>query len=639
MRLRVRIAAVLGAMVIALGSPAATAGAPADVRDAVASFDYTRNMQPMGYSARVVPPSGTGAGIFNSDLAFSGTTAIQGSYEGFRIIDISAPDNPVQITNYTGCVGGTTTGNQGDVIVWGSILVRSWNSPTPAGGRMCGEVFTPAGQEGVHVFDISNPLNPVALAFVATPCGSHTASGVPDPANNRLLVYNSPSSAAVGCRGIDILQVPLGNPAGASYLRFEPSGDPAPLPFEVVVDAPSSAAGSYQATGAEFGPPPDATGVSGAIVIVNAGPSTEFPTATPTQGCGPLVDFPAGAIALVDRGTCGFVIKAANAQAAGASAMIVANNAPGAPITMGGTDPTITIPSVMVSQADGATIKAGLPATGTVRAAEQPATPDRSCHDTGVILGSVNLAACAGGNGFTVWSLDPAHGGSLQDPAILYSKSIPGVTIGHSASFTWDGAVLVFGHEPGGGGQAQCQATSPEVNRTLFFFEARSGDPLGTFLHPRAQTATENCTWHNYNIVPTDKRYVMVSGNYQSGVSVVDFTNPSNAVEVAYADPAPLSDTSLILGGDWSTYWYDGRIYESDITRGLIVWNLNDRAVAGARMMGHLNPQTQETSFAFKGTAGGKDKAAGAAEFAAVTADAELNPVIPEGTYRFDQGD
>jgi hypothetical protein len=48
------------------------------------------------------------------------------------------------------------------------------------------------------------------------------------------------------------------------------------------------------------------------------------------------------------------------------------------------------------------------------------------------------------------------------------------------------------------------------------------------------------------------------------------------------------------LGGDWSTYWYDGRIYESDITRGLLVWKLNDRAVAGARRLGHLNPQTQE---------------------------------------------
>jgi hypothetical protein len=157
--------------------------------------------------------------------------------------------------------------------------------------------------------------------------------------------------------------------------------------------------------------------------------------------------------------------------------------------------------------------------------------------------------------------------------------------------------VLVFGHEPGGGGEPRCQASSSEVDRTLFFFRARTGEPLGTLLHPRPQTQFENCTWHNYNVVPTDRRYVLVSGNYQSGISVVDFTDPANAREIAFADPAPLSATSLIVGGDWSTYWYDGRIYQSDIRRGLIVWNLSDPAVAGARKLGHLNPQTQETSF------------------------------------------
>lgn len=154
--------------------------------------------------------------------------------------------------------------------------------------------------------------------------------------------------------------------------------------------------------------------------------------------------------------------------------------------------------------------------------------------------------------------------------------------------------MLVFGHEPGGGAQARCQATSSITDRSLFFFDARSGTDLGSFVMPRVQTATENCTWHNYNVVPTDKRYVLVSAGYQSGISVVDFTDPANAHEVGFADPAPLSETQLILGGDWSDYWYDGLIYESDITRGLLVWNLSDNATAGARKLGHLNPQTQE---------------------------------------------
>jgi hypothetical protein len=68
--------------------------------------------------------------------------------------------------------------------------------------------------------------------------------------------------------------------------------------------------------------------------------------------------------------------------------------------------------------------------------------------------------------------------------------------------------------------------------------------------------------------------------------------------EIAYADPAPLinpdNPAAIEGGGDWSSYWYDGRIYESDMTRGLLIWNLTDPAVAGARKLGHLNPQTQE---------------------------------------------
>lgn len=94
--------------------------------------------------------------------------------------------------------------------------------------------------------------------------------------------------------------------------------------------------------------------------------------------------------------------------------------------------------------------------------------------------------------------------------------------------------------------------------------------------------------------MPTDRRYLLVGGNYQAGFSVVDFTDPAAAEEVAYADPAPLVPTQL--GGDWSTYWYNNRIYESDITRGLLIWNLSGRYEAGAKKLPHLNPQTMEFS-------------------------------------------
>jgi hypothetical protein len=140
----------------------------------------------------------------------------------------------------------------------------------------------------------------------------------------------------------------------------EPPCGPNAQPNTVIVDPPSSAAGKYPASGAAFGPQPPEEGVSGDFVLVNDG------SANPTHGCQPLIDFPAGAVALVDRGSCTFVQKVNNAQDAGAVAVIVVNSVPGDPITMGGSDPGITIPSVMVSLAHGTIIKGGLPASGTV---------------------------------------------------------------------------------------------------------------------------------------------------------------------------------------------------------------------------------------------------------------------------------
>lgn len=432
MRSPIRLALVVVLIMGGLAIPTPASAAPVD--DAVSTFTYTRNLHPRGVSPRT--------GTINSDLAFWGDLAVQGNYVGFRLIDISRPSRPVQLLDYQDCAG-----NQGDVLIWDNILIRSWNSPAPAGATCDGQPV-PVGFEGLHVFDISKRSDPrlltaVNLSATTTPtpgCGSHTATLVPDVRHGALYVYNSGSSAA--CPGIDIVKIPLRNPAGATFLNRVATG--------------------------------------------------------------------------------------------------------------------------------------------------------RGCHDIGVILGSAMLAACAGGNGFTVLSLGGPRGGTIENPAVLYSVAVPEVTIGHSAAFTWDGKVLIFGHEPGGGTQARCQATSTVTERTLFFYEAATGNLLGTMLHPRPQTATENCTWHNFNVVPLKRRYVLVSGNYQSGISVIDFTNPARAREIAFADPAPLDPTTLIIGGDWSSYWYNGQIYESDITRGLIVWKLTSFAVAGARKLHHLNPQTTE---------------------------------------------
>lgn len=555
-------------------------------------FTTSKNMKPLGFSERAVPFTGPGSAEFNSDLAFSGKNVIQGTYQGFRIIDASDPANPREIVNFEDCVSGSALGSQGDIVVQGSILLRSWDAPRPT-ALSCGGVSTPANTEGLHVFDISDPANPVAQSFVPLPCGSHTATAVPDPANGRLLVYSSASSSAFACRGIDIVSVPLDNPAAASYLRFVRSGDPGNEFPDVLTVTGGTAAGSYGAARSGFGPSTTVTGTSGTIVAASA-----------ALACGAIDPVDAGSIVLVDRGACPFTAKVKNAQNAGAAAVLIANNDPTAIFSGGGADATITIPSAMISQANGATLRqaGGLPASGSLKAMPPVVTdtPDRACHDTGVILGSALMAGCAGGDGVTLYTMDPAKGGSLEKPKVVYSRSFPGVTIGHSAAFTWDGEVLVYGHEPGGGGLPRCQESSSDVDRTLFFLEAATGKTLGTFISPRPQTATENCTWHNYNVVPTDKGYVMVSGNYQSGISVIDFTNPAVPREIAFADPKSLSETSLITGGDWSTYWYDGFIYQSDIRRGLIIWKLADPAVAGAKKLGALNPQTQETTIPLK---------------------------------------
>jgi PA domain/LVIVD repeat len=580
-----RIAVLVSAMAVFL-----VAAAPASAQpSAVSTFTWTKNMHPLGHSARNVPLANTtpGAGIYNSDLAFWGKRAFQGTYEGFRIIDVADPENPIEIKNYAECSPGTTQGNQGDVVVWGDTLVRSWNSPATATSTCDGQLMG-VGFEGFNIFDISNPSDPDLVA-----------------------------------------SVPLDE-----------------LPGRVTVTS-GSAAGTYEANGAQFGPALTAAGLTGNFVLANDGVDTT------SDACQPLVGFPAGAIAVVDRGTCEFAFKALMAQNAGAIGVIVVNNAPGIPIVMGpgAVGGQVTIPAVHVSQSDGATIKAGLPASGSISqnptrgCGSHTATgvPDlennrllvynsssaggtcdffeivevplddpgsasvinrvdsmHTCHDIGVILGSAMRAACSGGSGARIFSLDPADGADLDDPVLMHHFDIPGVTIGHSAAWSWDGEVLVFGHEPGGGTQARCQATSAVVDRTLFFYDAE-GNQLGTFIHPRPQTALENCTWHNYNVVPTDKGRILVSGNYQSGISVLDFTDPTDVEEIAFADPAPLIDpdppVGIEGGGDWSSYWYDGRIYESDMTRGLTIWNLSDNAVAGAKKLGHLNPQTQETSF------------------------------------------
>ena len=233
----------------------------------------------------------------------------------------------------------------------------------------------------------------------------------------------------------------------------------------------------------------------------------------------------------------------------------------------------------------------------------EPLEGGHAAHDNGVILGDVNKLATASGHMSNVFDIGN-EGGSLTDPKFLYTIEEPGVcnTGGplcngnwHSAAFSWDGDVIILGWEPGGGAAPECEASDPDVKKSAFFYDADDGSKLGQWTLPRPQSAAENCTIHNYNVVPLRSgRRILVSGNYQAGTWVTDFTNPGAAQTLGWSDPPPLVPTQL--GGAWSSYWYNNFIWESSITEGLNVFRFSGRETGGAIRLPHLNPQTQEFS-------------------------------------------
>ena len=96
----------------------------------------------------------------------------------------------------------------------------------------------------------------------------------------------------------------------------------------------------------------------------------------------------------------------------------------------------------------------------------------------------------------------------------------------------------------------------------------------GYYKMPAAQSDTENCVAHNGSLVPVPGRDIEVQAWYQGGVSVMDFTDTAHPFEIAYFDRGPIDAKQLVLGGEWSAYWYNGYIYGSEIARGLDVFKL-----------------------------------------------------------------
>ncbi len=475
-------------------------------------------------------PTGKFLGETNSDLAFSGPYAIQGSYNGFQVWDISNPKAPtLKSSDYC-------PASQSDVSVYKNLLFVSGEG---TGGRIdCGDqgvkdTVSAARLRGIRIFDVTDLTHPKNVANVQTCRGSHTHTVLVDPNDHdNVYVYvsgsagvRSPSELA-GCVSaspdqnpnsslfrIEIIKVPLAHPEQAAIVSsahlFTGLGTP---------QAHGEASADKEAAAAQR-----AKGKFTAVIFGDE-------AVLPDQFVKPQLDE---------------IVKA-----------------------RGGTGPA--------TAADSATFRQSVQATvDKMIAAECPGcsgkgfTPTQ-CHDI-TVYPSIGLAggACEG-YGMLLDIKDPAH------PVRLAAVSDSNFSYWHSATFNNDGTKLLFSDEWGGGGQPKCRASDPhDWGADAIFAIQDSKLVFQSYYKMLApQTSNENCVAHNGSLIPIPGRDVMVQAWYQGGISVFDWTDAQHPKEIAFFDRGPVDSTRLADGGEWSAYWYNGVIVGSEIARGLDIWEL-----------------------------------------------------------------
>ena len=146
----------------------------------------------------------------------------------------------------------------------------------------------------------------------------------------------------------------------------------------------------------------------------------------------------------------------------------------------------------------------------------------------------------------------------------------------HSASFNNDGTKVIFTDEWGGGTRPRCRATDLPTWGADAIFDVVDKKLVfrSYYKMPAAQTEQENCVAHNGSLIPVPGRDIKAQGWYQGGVSVFDFTDSANPIEIAYFDRGPVNPEQLVTGGYWSAYWYNGNLYGSEIVRGIDIFRL-----------------------------------------------------------------
>jgi hypothetical protein len=225
-------------------------------------------------------------------------------------------------------------------------------------------------------------------------------------------------------------------------------------------------------------------------------------------------------------------------------------------------------PRIFSDQQSGAI--AGLQKGGERGPGTQAARETNQCHDI-TVFPEVGLAAGAcSGNGILLDIHDLVH------PVRLDAAADKNFAYWHSATFNNDGTKVIFTDEWGGGTRPRCRAIDPPTwgADAIFDIVDRKLQFRGYYKMPAAQSEMENCVAHNGSLVPVPGRDIMVQAWYQGGLSMFDFTDSAHPIEIAYFDRGPIDARQLITGGYWSTYWYNGQIYGSEIARGIDIFKL-----------------------------------------------------------------
>ncbi len=509
------------------------------------------------WNLRVVsttPPSREFIGQTNSDLAFTGNYVIQGNYHGFQVWDISNPQQPVLVKGYV------CPASQSDVSVYRNLLFVSGEG---LGGRLdCGTqgVRAAVSEErlrGIRIFDISDIRNPTYIANVQTCRGSHTHTVLVDPKDaDNVYIYVSgsagvrPAAELPGCSG-----APPGKDPNTALFRIE------------VIKVPLAS-------------PERAAIVSSPRIFADL-------VAPPRHGLAPedraaIERARARGAFVMEIGEDAFVLP--SRQVAGLlDSVVKARGGSGAP-----------------TAADSAALRADIPRLAAQRSAERDDRPrpgPTQCHDI-TVYPAIGLAggACEG-YGLLLDISDPS------DPKRIGAVSDSNFSYWHSATFNNDGTKILFSDEWGGGGQPKCRATDPMEwgANAIFTIENRQMRFRSYYKMPAPQTSLENCVAHNGSLIPIPGRDVMVQSWYQGGISIFDWTDAANPVEIAFHDRGPSDATQMGNAGSWSVYWYNGVMVSSEIGRGLDIFELvpsefisqNEIDAANSVKLDYFNAQGQ----------------------------------------------